>query len=232
MKPVLRRLWKIYERAAQPYRAARALGRILNEGQGHGLSVRRGEPVDARGEAVPWFTYPALEYLGQLDFTNKRVFEFGTGGSTSYWCRRAAEVVGVEHNPLWYERVSGRLPANGSIRLAEAPDDYVAEISRVGGKFDVIVVDGVERRRCCKAALEALRPGGLIILDNSDWHHVCARVLREGGLLEVDMSGPGPINGYTWTTSFFFHRGFDFPSAGERRPMHGVGGLPHLEEEG
>jgi hypothetical protein len=223
--------WKEFERTLRSIRANRSLKRIYNEGYGHRLSIFKGEPVDAGGNPVPWFTYPALEYLSQLDLSQKRVFEFGTGGSTSYWCLRAAEVRGVEHNTAWYTRVKTRLPANGAIRLAEDLSDYVAAIGNEGGGFDIIVVDGVERRRCCIAALAALRPGGMIILDNSDWHHICARLLREGGLLEVDMSGLGPINVYTWTTSFFFSRDFDFPSATKRRPMHGVGALQHLEEE-
>lgn len=233
MKSLIRRLplWGLIERTVRSARAARSLRSVLDEGYGHRLSVCKGESVDAGGNPIPWFTYPALEHLSQLDLSRKRVFEYGTGGSTSYWCRRAAEVRGVEHNPDWYARVRARLPPNGAIRLADDRSDYVEEINREGGKFDVIVVDGIERRRCCVAALSALRPGGMIILDNSDWHHICARVLREGGLLEVDMSGMGPINAYTWTTSFFFHRDFDFPSAGNRRPTHGIGALLHIEEE-
>ncbi|MCL0042054.1 hypothetical protein M1N12_03225, partial [Peptococcaceae bacterium] len=35
------------------------------------------------------------------------------------------------------------------------------------------------------------------------------------------MTGFGPINGYTWTTSFFFHREFNFKPLHSRQPLHG-----------
>jgi hypothetical protein len=217
-------------RLRRPLAVSLRHSRILRQGQGHALSVRRGEPVDGDGAPLPWFTYPAIEYLRQLDFSQSSVFEFGTGGSTLFWCRRAARVVGVEHDAAWHERVRRRLPANGELVLAPAPADYAQALDRRPENFDVIVVDGIERRACCAAALRKLAPGGLVILDNSDWHHRCAQLLREGGLLEVDMSGFGPINDYTWTTSLFFHREFRLPPAGPRQPMHGVGGLGHIEE--
>lgn len=226
----MRRLLKWYEKKVRPGQVARALGGILGRDYGHDLSVRRGEPVDRNGKPMPWFTYPAIEYVEQLDFSKKSVFEFGAGNSTFFWCERAARVTSVEHNPEWHQRIKERLPENGHLTLVQSPSDYAGEIERTGGRFDVIVIDGIERRACCATALKCLAPGGLIILDNSDWHHLCAKQLRDGGLLEVDMSGFGPINDYTWTTSFFFHREFAFEGRRESQPGHGMGSLPQLEQ--
>ncbi len=92
------------------------------------------------------------------------------------------------------------------------------------------MIDGVERRAACDEALHKLRLA-VIILDNSDWHHHCAARLRAGGLLEVDFAGFGPINGYTWTTSLFFHREFAFGQKKSRQPVHGIGAIPCLEPE-
>ena len=76
----------------------------------------------------------------------------------------------------------------------------------------MIVVDGAARGntrlKCCRAALTRLRPAGMIILDNSGWLPESSRVLREAGLLQVDMTGLVPIGKHTQTTSFFFHRDF------------------------
>jgi hypothetical protein len=39
-------------------------------------------------------------------------------------------------------------------------------------------------------------------------------------MIQVDFFGFGPINDYTWTTSIFFSRDFDFkPINGEIRPV-------------
>lgn len=223
-------LISFYQKFRAPGRARRSLRRILHEGLGHARSVRRGEPVDRDGNPIPWFTYPAIEYLEQLDFSDKTVFEFGAGNSTRFWCARAMRVVSVEHDPTWHHRVKGHLPTNGEIMLVEAGADYAAALAQRATRFDVIVIDGVERRACCEVAIGRLQPGGLIILDNADWHHLCAEYLRSQGLIEVDMTGFGPINGYTWTTSFFLHREFAFQPRQSRQPWHGIGSLPFMED--
>lgn len=220
----------IYERLFGRWRTARAATRILRKELGHDLSVRRKEPLDRDGRPLPWFTYPAIEYLAQLNLSDCKVFEFGAGNSTLYWCARAKSVLSVEHNPQWHHRVSSGLPANGRVILAEDLADYPAVLTASLETYDLIIVDGVARRGCCEAAVARLNPGGLIILDNSDWHHHCAALLRNAGLLEVDMTGFGPINGYTWTTSFFFHRAFSPRIHGYRQPRHGIGSLSHEEE--
>jgi hypothetical protein len=205
--------------------------RILNYRFAHARSVRWREPRDAAGREIPWFTYPAIEYLSQLDFSGKTVFEFGAGNSSLFWSRCAARVVSVEHDRTWCERLRGRLPAGHELVLVEDPASYVQVLTQRAEQFDVIVVDGIERRACCVAAVKHLRRGGLLILDNADWHHRCAAGLRGAGLLEVDFAGFGPVNGYTWTTSLFFHRDFAFPCRDDYQPRHGIGSLPVREEE-
>jgi SAM-dependent methyltransferase len=223
-------LVRLYYAATRPPRVGLSVGRILS-GFGYWRSARSHEPVDAAGREIPWFTYPAIEYLNQFDFGTKTVFEFGAGNSTVYWCRRARQVVSVESNRSWYEHVRPRLAANGELHLVEAAARYPRILAARPESFDVIVIDGIERRACCAEAVKKLRPGGLIILDNSDWHHRCAALLRAAGLLEVDLAGFGPINGYTWTTSFFFDRAFAFPLRQDRQPVHGIGSLPERESE-
>jgi len=118
-----------------------------------------------------------------------------------------------------------RLPSNAELLLTDSPATYVDALARRAEEFDVIVVDADERRACAEAAAKKLRRGGLIILDNSDWHHEAAAVLRAANLIEVDLAGFTPINNYTTTTSFFFHREFDFPRRHDRQPVHGIGAL-------
>lgn len=213
----------------RPWRAKWSAARILSRDFGHGRSVRQGEPVDGEGREIPWFTYPAIAHLDQWDLRDKTVFEFGAGNSTLYWCRQGAQVVSVESNRDWYERVRSRLPAGAELFYETEPANYVQRLAARPESFDVIVIDGIERRAGCRAALAKLRPGGVVILDNSDWHCHCAAVLRAGGLLEVDFAGFGPINSYTWTTSLFFHRDHAFPHKEAHQPVHGIGAL--LERE-
>jgi hypothetical protein len=221
--------------------------RLLLRDQGYFRSVTAGEYRDEKNGYVPWFTYPAIEALKNWDLSDKRVFEYGSGYSTLFWASRAKEVITVEHNPQWQQKIAGLAPANAQIILApidEAKNDYepsaetLAELARYaetidrvtenGGRFQIIVIDGYARSRvryqCARAALPHLDDNGLVILDNSDWLPATAMFLRESGLIEVDLSGPVPGNPNHQTTSFFFTRNFDFKPAALRQPLAPVGG--------
>jgi len=213
---------------ARPYLTFRSIYLVFKK-YGYFQSRAAGIALDQKGDELPWFTYPAIEYLRQLDFSRKTVFEFGAGQSTIFWSRLAAHITSVENNRDWYSRVISRVSANVDCHLVESAADYPRFLAEHPEEFDVIVVDGIERRRCCEVAVRKLKFGGVIILDNSDWHHHCSEVLRSHGLIEVDMTGFGPINDYTWTTSFYFSREFAFLPRENRQPTHGIGSLPQLE---
>ena len=63
----------------------------------------------------------------------------------------------------------------------------------------VVVVDGKWRNACLENAINCLSSEGIVIFDNSDRYAGACKLLRERGYLEIDFSGPGPINGYAWT---------------------------------
>lgn len=195
---------------------------------GHLASIEAMAPVDANGDPIPWYTYPAIDFLRQLDFSDKTVFEYGSGQSTIFWGNVAKSVVSVEHDPKWFETITSKVGPNCEVILRTDPEPYVSSIESYGG-FDVIVVDGIvshlSRFHGARHSVGHLNKGGLIILDNADYLPASANFLREMDLLEVDMSGPGPDSGHMWTTSMFFHRDFDFPSKTDRRPAPGIGAV-------
>jgi hypothetical protein len=200
--------------------------RILWKDYGHFQSVVSRAPVDAACNPLPWYTYPAIEFLAQLDFSDKCVFEYGAGMSTLFWARVAGRVVSVEDEKQWCESLTPKLPPNATL-VHEADLSRYADVIRSHGAFDIIVVDGPARGRtrlkCCRAALTALRAGGLVILDNSDWLPESSTVLRDSGLLEVDFTGFAPICDHVQTTSLYFHRAFNVPPLTGRQPMPGHG---------
>jgi len=178
-----------------------------------------------KGKPIPWFTYPAIEYLNQLDFSKKVIFEFGSGNSTIYWAERSKEVYSVEDNHEWYVKISDKITKNVQINFVEKKEDYISNILKYPDEFDVIIIDGKYRLDCVQNALKKLRPDGFIILDNSDWHEKASKLLRDNNLIEVDMSGFGPINNYTWTTSFYFKRDVQLSSVSEKQPDFSIGSL-------
>ena len=230
VRPLLRR-YKTSPLMPHHWAKAWRLFKIVNFDYGHLRSVAVEKPLDSAGDPFPWYTYPAIEYLKQLDFSDKTVFEYGSGHSTLFWGSRAATVCSVEHNAQWYELVRARLPGNCSIMHEPTSDAYAAAIGQFDQQFDVIVIDGLvpgrTRLKCARAAVPLLRDGGMIILDNSDWLPESAHQLRGAGLIEVDMTGFAPINDYTSTTSFFLHRAFAFKPLQPRQPMPGIGARPY-----
>ena len=51
--------------------------------------------VDKDNNPIPWYTYPAIEYLSQFDYSNKEIFEYGCGYSSMFWANRAKKVTSI-----------------------------------------------------------------------------------------------------------------------------------------
>jgi predicted O-methyltransferase YrrM len=99
-----------------------------------------------------------------------RIFEYGGGGSTAWFADRAGQVVTVEHDGAWHKALVGALAPFDNVDVIWAAEltDYVATIDRCGDEpFDVVVVDGRERVACIERAMPRVKPGGLLILDDS-----------------------------------------------------------------
>lgn len=204
--------------------------RILSRDFGHFRSIRTGESTDRFGNPVPWFTYPMIDFLEQLDFSGCSVFEYGSGNSTLYWSKRAKSVVAVEDHRGWFERMKPKLPSNVEYRFREG-DAYPAAIGEdEGRRYDVIVIDGSRRLSCARAALAHAKTTGCVIVDNAGWVPKTTEVFRTADFIQVDMSGFAPITKYTGTTTIFFGREARFPPRHAVQPMRGIGSVPPTHE--
>lgn len=176
-----------------------ATAKLALRSSGHFRSVREGESIDADGQPIPWYTYPATAYLDRLDLDGAAVFEWGLGNSTLYWERRGCRVTSVDDSTEWYGRITERV-STATLTLAESKAAYLAAIS-AGGPYDVVCVDGEHRDDCAALAPDHVAHGGLIVFDNSDRHPDALRSLRDRGWVQIDFFGLGPLNNYEWTTS-------------------------------
>jgi predicted O-methyltransferase YrrM len=168
---------------------------------------------------IPWFSYAAIDFLKLYLRPHMSVFEYGSGGSTVFFARRTRQVCSVEDNPAWFERVSKRLQDlaldNATLRLCrfdfkEPRDfersDYLNALPE--GPFDVIVVDGSEewtqvRPRCFQRAEARIRPGGIIVLDDS-WRYPDVRQSHKARTMEIFQS-VGPCRPGVTSTDVFFY---------------------------
>lgn len=188
--------------------------------------------VDRDGHPIPWYTYPAIEYLSQFDYTQKQIFEYGCGNSSMFWAERAKQVTSIEDNLKWFDKWKGEFShPRLDIRWRDEGEIYENAIFEDNQKYDVIIVDGKRRAECATAAVKALAQGGMIILDDSDRINTsqeyvkAVNALNQANLLQIDFYGFCPMNNYTKTTSLFLMRDFHFESLYKIQPINGLGNL-------
>jgi CheY-like chemotaxis protein len=132
---------------------------------------------------TPWWPFNAINNIGASLPPNAVVFEFGGGGSTLWLADLGAQVTVAEHDPEWFEVLREQLgdtvvtllsepSTEGTIGSAKMPgkffDDYVGLIAgQPDEHFDLVIVDGRARVECGLAAMSKIRPGGLLLLDDS-----------------------------------------------------------------
>ena len=173
----------------------------------------------------PWFSFAAINFLEGYLRPDHRIFEFGSGGSSFFFARRAASVLSVENHAEWQQRVSAlaaqRKLANLRCELhvvdTSRPDlyaglSYFSALQPV--PYDVIVVDGyldfenaphgLLRQVAFERALACVRqPGGIIVVDDY-WMFPEMAPLAPTARLTV-FESPGPCRyGVTSTAVFEF----------------------------
>src|SRR4051812_15017961 len=71
------------------------------------------QPLDLQ---LPWLTLVARNYIEKYlkgkQRENLRVFEYGSGGSSLFFLKYAAEVVSVEHSGEWFKTLSTSIERN------------------------------------------------------------------------------------------------------------------------
>lgn len=168
--------------------------------RGHSKTVSTRMPMGADGSPIPWYTYPFIDYISDVDTSEWRIIEFGSGQSSLFWAGRAASVLAYENTSAWLEKMRLLVPSNVELRFFEN-EKTLEELDGLGFVPDLIVVDGWKRGACVAKCLEVFGLAPIYILDNSDWLPRTAAVLRGAGLTEIRFKGFGPINGYASATS-------------------------------
>ena len=203
---------------------------IIANNYGFGNSVEADLPLDSNKNPIPLYTYPAIEYLNSLDFANKNIFEFGSGNSTIYWLNQGCDVVSVEHNQIWFDKISAL--ANASLKhqyiFANKQDDYVNAILEFPDYcFDLVIIDGsFSRYLCALNVVNKIKKNGLVILDNSDWYPNTAKFIRDNlNFIQIDFYGFRPSKAEAAVTSLFFSREFSLKcKSEEKQPSYALGG--------
>jgi hypothetical protein len=226
-----RALWKLY-----PQNALKQLTnfRTLSKSYGQLASMKRWSCVDGQGNPIPWYTYPAIEYLSHFDFSARKVFEYGSGNSSLWWASRCKSLVSIENDKVWYDKIKQGSAAltNFDYRFEDDKLKYARQ-DKISDS-DIVIIDGFYRPECADYFLEQNKLGHidpvLLIFDNSDWFpKAIARLHKELNWVQVDFSGFGPINQYTWTTTIFINP-LHKNKLAYSRALSPISGIPQVDK--
>jgi SAM-dependent methyltransferase len=124
----------------------------------------------------PHYTPGAIARLETVLDRASSVFEWGSGVSTVWYSRRVASITSIEHDVVWFEKVTGWLRGENAkgAALRHVPDEsgWFLAYSRAilefpDSSFDLIAIDGRARVACAQHAVAKLKPGGILLLDDS-----------------------------------------------------------------
>lgn len=170
-------------------------------------SFRAKSPIDGQGKPIPWLSYPAIEFLAARAQPEWQVFEYGAGHSTFWWASRVGSVVACEHDSEWAAFVDKNRPDNVTLLVKTADDDtYIRALEPYPACFDVVVLDGIFRNECVPHIEQGLKPGGIIVFDNTDRprNEPAAKELEDRGFKRIDFVGPVPGSVHMDATSIFY----------------------------
>ena len=94
-------------------------------------------PADSTGEAVPWFSYPAIQFLKGVVRPQWKVLEYGSGYSTVFWNARCARTVSVEHDEHWFNHLKTLHPEYAIQLVKEGFDGRRREVADLIASFEV-----------------------------------------------------------------------------------------------
>jgi hypothetical protein len=145
---------------------------------------------------IPWINYHALNYVNNFIKEDKRIFEWGMGGSTIFFRGKSSLVISCEHDENWFKEVSEFFDPKSSesqhFSVLIKPEQtskheggarsglqewrdfsfekYVTFINGYPDEyFHCVLIDGRCRNFCLANSFRKVMSGGIIIFDNSDY---------------------------------------------------------------
>ncbi|RZK50838.1 MAG: FkbM family methyltransferase [Pedobacter sp.] len=159
-------------------------------------------------EPIPWVTYSFIDFIKPRLNKSHQIFEYGSGNSTLFYAQYVKQVISVEHDLNWFNKIKDNKANNAELYYEELiPNgNYSKKANNMEAQFDIIIVDGRDRVNCCKYAISALAASGVIVLDDSERpeYQEGRSFLKENGFKELSFSGISPGLFYEKATSVFY----------------------------
>ncbi|RMB57952.1 class I SAM-dependent methyltransferase [Dokdonia sinensis] len=132
---------------------------------------------EKRHKDLPWITPEAIAILDEMLTKEDVGVEFGSGKSTAWYAKRMKHLTSVEDHEGWYNAVKKQFETLGlnnvdylfkSAQGQPEQSDYCKVMNDFEkNSLDFIVVDGKHRDILALEAIDKLKVGGVLLLDDS-----------------------------------------------------------------
>lgn len=169
-------------------------------------------PVNQNNESIPWVTYSFISFIKERLTKEMTMLEYGSGNSTHFYSKKVKNVIAIENDLDWYNKLSSVLPPNTKVIYKSTEEDqgsqYSSAVLEQDQKFDIIIIDGRFRVNCIKYSIEKLNPCGVMVLDDSERpkYEPGIKELINKGFKQLDFWGIAPGINYNKCTSLFYKK--------------------------
>lgn len=128
------------------------------------------QALSVKGEPIPWLTYSFLDFIAGRLNAEQTLFEYGSGNSTLFFADEVKFVRSIEHDEEWFGKIKSAVPSNAHISYVPIGNnhEYETAILQENKNYDIILIDGRERLKCLKNAVQCLSSKGVILLDDAE----------------------------------------------------------------
>lgn len=154
----------------------------------------------------PWLIPEVINFLQSYlnQNSNPKILEFGSGCSTAFFAQylgEQGELVSIEHNRVWYAQVQAYLNQHNyqkQVQLRLVTNNYYLECHKFPANyFDLVFIDAKDRMACLQAAREIVKPGGILMLDDSQMrekYKIADQIMHDWPKVEITGFKSNPLN--------------------------------------
>ena len=133
-------------------------------------SIKLGRPVDNKMNPIPWWTYPAIDYLNQFNFNDEIIFEYGPGNGTLWFIEKGCKkIISIENDKKWFEELQST-KQKIKYSFIKKKEDYFNSVFNYDST--VLIIDGKWRKEnvefICSNFEKINENLKMIIIDNPD----------------------------------------------------------------
>jgi hypothetical protein len=179
-------------------------------------SIKGKSPLEM---GIPWLSYSAIEFLNKFIKPHHKIAEYGGGGSTIFFAKRANSVLCIESDPVWAAKLSKQFfkenisnvnllvrPFDANNRQKFMTSDFLKAINK--DRFDVILIDSYDvnhnlRLECFHFAENYINENGCIVIDDS-YRYTQLR-FRNNAKSWKEFRSIGPCSIGITTTDIYFY---------------------------